>query len=41
VHWHMVLWVKDGMTPKHGVMEMPRGPDAAYLRQIVEAMQVH
>jgi len=32
VHWHMVLWVKDGTTPKHAVMaEMPRGPDAAFL----------
>ena len=47
VHWHMVLWVKEGSAPKHAVMaEMPRGPDtsdkcAAYLRQVVDSMLVH
>ena len=28
MHWHMLVWVKEGTAPKHAVMaEMPRGPD--------------
>ena len=40
VHWHMVLWVREGTAPNHAIMaEMPRGADtsderAAYLRHI-------
>ena len=47
VHWHMLVWVKEGTAPKHAVMaEMPRGPDkgdkiAAHLRKLVGEMLVH
>ena len=44
VHWHILLWVKGGIAPKHAVMA--KGTDtsdkcAAHLRQIVEEMQIH
>ena len=47
VHWHILVWVKEGTEPKHAIMaEMPRRPDledecAAYLRQLVQEMLVH
>ena len=51
VHWHMLLWIKPGMTPKNPIMaEVPRPPKVdeehlqevgTYLRKIVLKMQMH
>ena len=47
VHWHMLVWVEEGTSPKHAVMaEMPRGPDttdecATYVRKLVGEMLLH
>ena len=47
VHWHMLVWVKEGTVPDHAIMaEMPRGPDcsdktAGHLRKLVGDMLVH